>query len=54
MVDWLKAEYPTVKILAFNPPDQIVWKADYNVRQNGPEDWLPIVFQLGGPTTTAA
>jgi hypothetical protein len=54
MVDWLKAEYPTVKILAFNPPNQRVWRADYNVPQNGPENWLPIVFQLAGPTTTAA
>jgi hypothetical protein len=54
MVDWLKAEYPTVKILALNPPNQQIWSADYNVRQNGPENWLPIVFQLAGPTTTAA
>jgi len=55
MVDWLKAEYPTVKILAFNPPNQRVRRADYNLRQNGPENWLPIVFQqIAGPTTTAA
>jgi hypothetical protein len=54
MVDWLKAEYPTVKILALNPPNQQVLGADYNMPQNGPEKWLPIVFQLAGPTTTAA
>jgi|SRR5215469_16346485 len=54
MAYWLKAEYPTVRILALNPPNQQVLGADYNMPQNGPENWLPIVFQLGGPTTTAA
>jgi len=54
MVDWLKAEYPNVKVLALNPPNQEVLAADYNVRQNGPENWLPIVLQLEGPTKTAA
>ena len=53
MVDWLKAEYPTVKILALNANQQ-VQRADYNVRQNAPENWLPIVLLLAGPTTTAA
>ena len=46
IVSWLKAEYPKVKILALNPPHQQVLRADYNVRQNGPETWLPIVAQL--------
>jgi hypothetical protein len=41
MVDWLKANYPQVKILAMNPPDQQVPKADYNAEQA--ENWLPIV-----------
>lgn len=45
IVDWLKARYPGVKILALNPPDQHVPAADYNVPQNGPENWLPIVSQ---------
>jgi hypothetical protein len=45
MVDWLKAEYPTVKILALNPPNQQVLGADYNAPQNGPENWLLIVSQ---------
>jgi len=46
IVDWLKAEYPRVKVLALNPPNQqVLAAADYNVPQNGPENWLPIVFQ---------
>ena len=43
MAAWLKAKYPRVKILALNPPDQQVPCADYNIRLNGPETWLPIV-----------
>ncbi len=43
IVDWLKENYPQVKILAMNPPDQQVPKADYNAEQDGPENWLPIV-----------
>jgi hypothetical protein len=42
IVDWLKAQYPGVKILALNPPDQQVPAADFNV-PHGPENWLPIV-----------
>ena len=42
IVNWLKAQYPAVKILALNPPDQQVPKADFNV-PHGPENWLPIV-----------
>ena len=45
MLDWLKANYPSVKILAINPSGQEVFGADYNVQQNGPENWLPIVSQ---------
>jgi len=46
IVSWLKAEYPEVKILALNPSHQQVLRADYSVRQNGPETLLPIVAQL--------
>ena len=46
IVDWLRAEYPKIKILALNPPNQQILRADYNVRQNGPENWLPIVTQV--------
>jgi hypothetical protein len=45
IVGWLKATYPSVKILAVNPPGQSVFEADYNVREDGPENWLPIVSQ---------
>jgi hypothetical protein len=43
IVDWLRARYPTPKIIALNPPDEQIPSADYNVLQNGPELWLPIV-----------
>lgn len=46
MVDWLKAKYPNVTVLALNPPDQQLPGADYNVVQNGPEKWLPFVSTL--------
>jgi CheY-like chemotaxis protein len=45
IVEWLRTTYPGVRILAFNPPNQQVLGADYNVRLNGPETWLPIVSQ---------
>lgn len=43
MVDWLKAQYPRVKVLAVNPPNQQLPLADYNVEEDSPESWLPIV-----------
>lgn len=43
MVDWLKANYPESTILVLNPPNEQVLGADYNVLQNGPEAWLPLV-----------
>jgi hypothetical protein len=43
MVAWLKANYPTVKILALNPVFGRLREADYNVILNGPEKWIPIV-----------
>jgi hypothetical protein len=45
MVDWLKTQCPTVKILAVNATDQRVLGADYNVRENDSERWLRIVTQ---------
>lgn len=45
MLDWLRANYPGVKILAINPSGQQVFGADYNMQQNEPENWLAIVFQ---------
>ena len=44
MVVWLKAHYPGVRILALNPPRvSELAGADYNVKLNGPETWLPII-----------
>jgi len=44
MADWLKANYPTVALLALNPPyQQELEPADYNVVLNGPEEWLFVV-----------
>jgi hypothetical protein len=43
MVEWLRANYAKAKILALNPPSQQIPGADYNVPQNGPENWLAIV-----------
>ena len=60
MVLWIKAKYPRVKILAINSPNQKVLRVDHNVRQNGPENWLPIVSRelaksgdSSGPTTAS-
>jgi len=47
IVDWLKQKYPQTKVLALNPPgNQELARADYNVVQNGPEKWLPILLNL--------
>jgi hypothetical protein len=43
MVGWLRQNYPKAKILVLNPPNQEITGADYNVLQNGPESWLPLV-----------
>jgi hypothetical protein len=40
MVDWLKANYPGVKVLALNPPHQPLPNADYNALASDPEGWL--------------
>jgi len=45
MVAWLKERYAKTKVLAFNPPQQKVAGADYNVQYDGSEKWLPIVSQ---------
>jgi len=49
MVAWLKAKFPSVPVLALNPPAvQELPGADYNVKQNGWESWLPIVINTLG------
>lgn len=45
MAGWLKSQYPAVKILALNPPDQQLLVADYNAPEKASENWLPIVFR---------
>jgi hypothetical protein len=43
MVEWLKARYPSIKILALNPADhRQLADADYNAILNGPDEWLSI------------
>ena len=56
MVLWLKAHYPGVRILALNPPKVTeLAGADYNVKLNGPEIWLPIIATaLRGPQESGA
>ena len=50
MVEWLKTNYPSVRILALNPPlTRDLMGADYNVKLNGPETLLPVIASaLGG------
>jgi CheY-like chemotaxis protein len=44
MVDWLKARYPHIKILALNSADhRQLTGADYNAILTGPDEWLSIV-----------
>jgi len=44
MVAWLKMKFPSVQILALNPPTILELDgADYNVKLDGPETWLPVV-----------
>ena len=45
MVNWLKVNYPKVKILALNPPHQPLPNADYNALHGDPEGWLPFVTE---------
>jgi hypothetical protein len=44
MVDWLKANYPKVKILALNPSaNRKLSGADYNVILNAHDEWLSLL-----------
>jgi len=43
MISWLRVNYPDAKILALNPPWQLVLNADYNVPVDHPEEWLQAV-----------
>jgi hypothetical protein len=49
MVACLKAKFPSVPILALNPPTTPLLRgADYNVNQNDPELWLPVITKALG------
>ena len=59
MVFWLKGKYPRATIVALNPPSQKLLQADYNVEQNYPELWLPIISReltnsAGNPESKAS
>ena len=54
MAAWLKSAYPTARILALNPPNQQIRAADFNVLQNGPELWLPLIVGTAGGLSGAA
>lgn len=44
MVDWLKANYPLVKIVALNPSkERALAGADYNVVLNDRDEWLALL-----------
>jgi len=44
IVAWLKAKYPGVRIIALNSPTiQELPGADYNIKLNGPQTWLPVI-----------
>lgn len=53
MVDWLKAHYPDVKVLALNPPHQPLPNADFNALASDPESWLEFVSERVALTASA-
>ena len=47
MIQWLRKEYPKVKIVALNAPrHRRLPDADYNVTVNGPDAWLSLVASV--------
>lgn len=50
IVRWLKARFPQVPVLALNAPGiRDLPDADYNVKANGPDEWLTSVVAALGP-----
>lgn len=47
MVAWLKANYPTVKIVALNPSRDQLLGADHNVVVNEHDEWLSLLAAAG-------
>lgn len=44
MVAWLKAKSPGIRIIALNSPTVLELPgADYNIKLNGPQTWLPVI-----------
>jgi hypothetical protein len=44
MVSWLKARYRGVRIIALNSPTvRELPDADYNIKLDGPQTWLPLI-----------
>ncbi|HET8924934.1 MAG TPA: hypothetical protein VFN26_18285 [Candidatus Acidoferrum sp.] len=47
MVEWLKANFPKVKIVALNPSARQLSGADYNVVLNDWDEWLLLLAAAG-------
>jgi hypothetical protein len=46
MVHWVRARYPTTKILALHSPEyQPLVGVDHNAMENDPDEWLPWVAE---------
>jgi short-subunit dehydrogenase involved in D-alanine esterification of teichoic acids len=44
MVLWLKQQFPKIPVIAMNAPGiGPLEDADYNVKLDGPETWLPVI-----------
>jgi hypothetical protein len=43
MVEWLKNNFPSTKVIALNPSNQQLLRADHNTIETGPEKWLPLI-----------
>ena len=44
IVVWPKAQYPGIRIIALNSPTiRELPGADYNIKLNGPQTWLPVI-----------
>lgn len=49
MVAWLRLHFPAVPILALNRPEAPELRgADFNLKLNGPETWLPVIARALG------
>lgn len=51
IVAWIKAKYPKQPMPALNAPGKALDGADFNVKINGPESWLPLLANVVGGGT---